>query len=302
MDKDNSLYLVIFIFIIIIILLIIWLITKDNCSGTCSALNSNDNSSNSFKNTKLNISNGIRTKLNQASLNWAGYVAVNNIGFPLDGQAHCVSGSFIIPSVGIKDIKDIRNSSSDSNPKLSIWVGIDGAFDSCPTIQQMGVDISNNYGILKMKAWYRAYDDPYSLNKTYLDDFPIDVNDEISIVVRLNRLGLQENRNRKQSSNIFLFQIENKTKEVKSIFDATAIGYKCHSVEWIVESTNFNFEPIVFKNCSASIGDGYKMPISYYDELRLNMVEELHPHTIKIQTSNLSEDDKGSSFIVTSLV
>lgn len=296
MEQDNSLYLVVFIFIVIIVLLIIWLITKDNCSGTCSANSIN----NANKLTKITTSNGIRTRLNQASINWAGYVAVNNIGFPLDGQAHCVSGSFIIPSVGITD--NNSNNNSNSNPNLSIWIGIDGAFDSCPTIQQMGVDISNTYGILKMKAWYRTYDDPYSLYKNYLDDFPIDVDDEISIVVRLNRLGLQENRIRKQSSNIFLFQIENKTKEVKSIFEAVASGYKCHSVEWIVESTIFNFEPVVFKNCNASIGDGNKLPISYYDELKLNMVEELHPYTIKIETSNLSEDDKGSSFAVTSLV
>lgn len=311
------------IFIILLVLLIIWLIwwlinSDDDCDDNLqnSKLeHSNDKSSNKavvlgdkYKFSKLqkitqkvpvhqefsvrpykrlsDAKTGLHDRSDFAapehfvgsSNNWSGYVAAQNLKSPPVGSCTNVSGTFNIPTI------DSKVTSQNNN--VSAWVGIDGAFDSNPTVQQIGVDLSYNNGKPEIYCWYEMYPD-YAYE---IQNFPANSGDSISVIV--DKVGSGANEQ-------YDMTIVNNTKNVKTtIKGKKGANTKNQSVEWIVEAPALgnnivpltSFSPITWTNCKATVG-GKQVTIKDLQNEPINMVTTRGD--IKAKTSNLTQNGQG---------
>jgi hypothetical protein len=79
--------------------------------------------------------------------NWSGYAAVGKTG-----SVKTVRASWTVPTVNCAN--------SNPNSYAAIWVGIDGAGQKDPTVQQTGTDSDCQGGKPSYFAWYELYPKP----------------------------------------------------------------------------------------------------------------------------------------------
>jgi hypothetical protein len=294
MGDDTSLIIGVIIIIIIIIILI-WALASWN-NGNCSDSDSETESNwktqqykqkvyKRLNNSKTGIRRGRhnRKKLSSkmasgTSNNWSGYVAATDINNPQTNSCTMVQGSFKVPT--------LDNGDTQNNNNVSIWVGIDGAFASAPTVEQLGVDLSRVNGQTQTYVWYEMYPD-YAYQ---LVDFPANAGDQITTTVTYD------------GSN-FNLTISNDTQGAKANVKKSAnSSYKMQSVEWIVEAPALgndivplaSFSPITWYNCTATV-NGQTGNISQFSNESVNMVAS--NGSVKATTSNLNGN--GDTFTVT---
>jgi hypothetical protein len=214
------------------------------------------------------------------STNWAGFVAATSLQTPRTNSCTKVTGTFVIPTLQ-RDVTDPDNN-------VSIWVGLDGAFSSDPTVEQIGIDLANVDGQTQAYAWFEMY--PKGAYE--IVGFPVNAGETIMVTVAF--LG----------SGIYQLSMSNLTQRVKvtiPTFYTRSSFAKRQCVEWIVEAPYFqgvlpltHFNPITFTNCSATI-NGVTNTISHFAHDNFIMTTE--QNVPKATPSALSTN--GSSFSVT---
>lgn len=216
------------------------------------------------------------------STNWAGYVAANSLSNPGINTATEVNGTFVIPS--------LTSSNEPTNDNVSIWVGIDGVFNSDPTVQQIGVDLAYENGRTVIYAWFEMYPS----NAYAIGGFPVFVGDNITLSVVLSSY--------RNGFSTYIMRIVNNTRRVQFTIPTsytTTRNVRNMCVEWIVEAPSLGntivplssfTPPIVWSNCSATIS-GTTGPISRTPYLQLNMVNG--SNVVKAATSNLTSSRNG---------
>jgi Peptidase A4 family len=181
--------------------------------------------------------------VNERSTNWCGYVTASSITTPAVNSCTYVTGTFIVPA--------IQRDVSSRNNNVSIWTGIDGAFATDPTVQQIGIDLSNVNGYTEAYAWFEMYPS----GAYQIIGFPINVGDMIVAAIQF------------VSGSTYQLTLTNLTRSIRAViptsYTKSSVG-KRQCVEWIVEApfeepigilplTHFN--PIVFSNCTAIISN-----------------------------------------------
>jgi peptidase A4-like protein len=171
------------------------------------------------------------------SLNWSGYVAVNNINNPSHNTVEAVAGSWVVPAL----------SSEPNTTYSSIWIGIDGY--SSATVEQIGTEHDWVNGQQVNTAWFEMYP-----NSSYeIVGFPVNVGDSISACVVY------------AGSDVFVLSIFNNTKKVFAIIPTaytTSASAQRSSAEWVVEAPYENgvlplskFGVVNFSSCLATINN-----------------------------------------------
>lgn len=218
--------------------------------------------------------------ISTVSSNWAGYIVSDSLKSPTSGSCTCVLGVFTIPDV-------IKSPVSTPYANASIWVGIDGAFDNNPTVQQLGIDLC--YGPkLEIYAWFEMY--PKSA--VMIKDFPLSIGDMIELKVEVSSILGKDA--------VYLMTINNMTKNVS--FDVptsytTTTNSARKSAEWIVEAPSMSqgttslcaFTPCIWHQCDARI-NGKIGIIREYPAEKMTMISDQDTKAI---TSDLTSDGKG---------
>ena len=219
------------------------------------------------------------------SQNWSGYVSANSLTKPTTNSATSVAGTFTIPS--------LSSVVSTTNNNVSLWVGIDGAFSSDPTVQQLGVDLAYSGGTTQVYAWYEMY--PAASNQ--ISGFPAAVGDVITVSANVISTS--------GKTSVYALTITNVTQNesvtIPTSQTTTTSGLQ-QCVEWIVEAPSIGnsvvplseFSPITWTNCTATI-NGVTGPISSFPSELINMVSSAG--AAKDSTSSLN--GAGNSFGVT---
>lgn len=219
------------------------------------------------------------------SKNWAGYISANSLIDPSINSCSFVTGTFNIPS--------LSPGVSTYNNNVSIWVGMDGAFNSNPTVQQIGIDLQYVNGRTIIYAWFQMYPNPpYKIN-----NFPANVGDIIALSVKIASTS--------GPTTCYELAIANVTQHESITIPTTqTISDKSlqQCVEWIVEAPSIGdmisplseFSPVTWTNCSAKIG-GASGGIGTFPGKQLAMVN--FENTLKAETSDLTP--RGNAFAVT---
>jgi hypothetical protein len=221
---------------------------------------------------------------NATSSNWSGYIAAKSFTQPVDDSSY-ITGTFIIPNLTSRD--------SSYNNNVSIWVGIDGAFSTDPTVQQLGIDLSYVNNKVQCYPWFELYP-AYAYE---IGGFPVKVGDSITVTVSLTST--------KGSLSTYNMTMINNTERVQVTIPTsytTSTNVKNQCVEWIVEAPSIgdsitplsSFTPIIWTNCSATIG-GPISTISKLNNLEIIMIN--NNRQIKAQPSSLNSS--GNGFTVT---
>jgi hypothetical protein len=233
---------------------------------------------------KLNVVRGdaltSEQMISSVSNNWAGYIVADSLKSPTAGSCTCVRGVFTIPNVFAAPV-------NTPFANASIWVGIDGAFDTNPTVQQLGIDLYYEKG-LTMYAWFEMY--PKAA--TMIKDFPLSAGDIIELKVQVSSVSGKDV--------IYLMTINNMTKNVS--FDiptsyTTTTNSARKSAQWIVESPSMSqeitslcaFTPCVWRQCDARI-NGEIGTIREYPAEKMIMISD---NSTKALTSDLTADGRG---------
>jgi len=255
------------------------------------------------------------------SNNWSGYVSANSLTQPGENSVSNVVGTFVVPS--------LVPTTGQNDDNVSIWVGIDGAFGTDPTVQQIGIDLSYENGSTVSYAWFEMYPQPaYEIN-----GFPIQPGDSITVSVSLQLGGNDpfslaetkfkqvENQSELPSSpfgktnfnqnGTYILKMVNNTQQVQVTIptsytqNARARG---QSAEWIVEAPSEGpdvvalspFTPAIeWSNCSATIGSGGNSssstvgPINRFPNVEITMGT---PTQVKAQPTSLNS--AGTSFSI----
>jgi hypothetical protein len=241
---------------------------------------------------QLNVHTAADLTTNSAqagSTNWAGYVAANSLANPTQNSVSNVVGTFVVPS--------LVPTSGQNNDNVSIWVGIDGAFGTDPTVQQIGIDLSYENDTTVAYAWFEMYPQPaYEIS-----GFPIRAGDSITVSVSHSNTS----RTNFNQTGVYTLKMVNNTERVQVTIptsytqNARARG---QSAEWIVEAPSLGpdvvalspFRPAVqWTNCSATIGTGSGStgPISRFPNVEVTMGT---PTQVKAQPTVLNS--AGTSF------
>jgi len=196
------------------------------------------------------------------SENWSGYVSASSLTNPTTDSCTFVTGTFVIPSLSSAVIT--------TNNNVSLWVGMDGAFTSDPTVQQIGVDLAYSGGETVVYAWYEMY--PAASQQIVA--FPADVGDKIMVTADVQSVV--------GSTVVYELTITNVTKNesvtIPTSETTTHSGLQ-QSAEWIVEAPAIgnsivplsDFSPVTWSNCTATIG-GVTGPISSFTSELIDMV------------------------------
>lgn len=220
------------------------------------------------------------------STNWCGYIAGKSLTNPVTGSCTYVSGSFKVPTI----YSDVQN----PNNNVSIWTGIDGAFATDQTVQQIGIDGSYSNGRVSWYAWFEMY--PSGAYK--INGFPIQTGDVMTCSVRLISKGTYQ------------LIMKNETRHVQVVVPTNYTrnsGAKLQSLEWIVEAPWMrttlpltHFSPVMFFNCIATIG-GITGAINKFQNDNFNMIvpNSIGPQYKAQASSPPVNSNNGSSFTVT---
>ena len=219
------------------------------------------------------------------SQNWSGFVSARSLTNPTTNSCTMVAGTFIIPS--------LNPAVSTTNNNVSAWIGIDGAFNSDPTVQQLGVDLEYAAGQTQIYAWYEMY----PANSYSISGFPANVGDEITVSASVSSVT-----GRTTVYNLTITNVtQNESVTIPTSQTTTTSGLQ-QSVEWIVEAPAIGntivplseFTPITWTNCTATI-NGTTGPISTFQSELINM--ESSRGTPQDSTSMLNSN--GDGFTVT---
>jgi hypothetical protein len=220
------------------------------------------------------------------STNWAGYVVANSLTNPGINTATVVNGTFVVPS--------LTSINEPTNDNVSIWIGIDGVFNSDPTVQQMGIDLAYENGHTVIYTWFELY----PAGAYEIGGFPANVGDNITLSIMLSSY--------RNGISTYIMKIVNNTRRVQFTIPTsytTARGVSNMCAEWIVEAPSLGSTvvplssftpPVVWSNCTATVS-GSTGPISRTPYLQLNMVNS--SGLVKATTSNLTST--GNGFTVT---
>jgi hypothetical protein len=190
------------------------------------------------------------------SLNWSGFVAMNNRRHPQNGSVTDISGRWTVP----------RLSPSHNHTFCATWIGIDGY--TSQTVEQIGTEQEWVNGHQENYAWFEMYPKPaYEIL-----NFPVNVNDIMDAIVTY--LG----------NDIFEMTLSNITQRVYVTIPlnyTTAPNTLRNSSEWIVEAPSSDgnnilplahFSPISFSECITSIIKTTRpLGSHYWDHDRVNM-------------------------------
>jgi hypothetical protein len=255
-------------------------------TGLAKQLQSRTDSPNNSNLPKIKSSTAAPLPITKSqSKNWAGYISANSLIDPSPNSCSFVTGTFNIPS--------LSRGVSTYNNNVSIWVGMDGAFNSNPTIQQIGIDLQYVNSKTIIYAWFQMYPNPpYKIN-----NFPANVGDVISVSVKV--------ASTEGSTTTYELTIANVTQH-ESITIPTSQTISNNSmqqcVEWIVEAPSIGdtisplseFSPVTWTNCYAKIG-GASGGIGTFPGKQLAMVD--FENSLKAETSDLTP--RGNAFAVT---
>lgn len=309
-QNDGANLLILIIIMIVVIFLVYWFLTAVTNNNSCNS--GNENSIDIILNgpvqerIKANASkksydfwsyiskpykriSGAKTGLHKRHLgnktlsqivgtsnNWSGYVAADNLRNPTTGSATYVKGTFNIPA--------LNSDSTQGNNNVSMWVGIDGAFSSDPSVQQIGIDMFYADRKQQIYTWYEMYPD----NAQEISGFPAESGDSITVEVSKN-------------GNSYDMTIYNNSKNVKTTVNGKqSNSAQAQSVEWIVEAPALNdqvvplsdFGYVAWNDCTATINNK-SGSIQDFDYEQINMVSS--SNSMKAQTSDL---DQGKNFKV----
>jgi hypothetical protein len=282
-NSSTTKLILIIIIVVIIILLIIWLANNNSSCSTFEIREYQRLSSSKTRPPKYLV---LENSSNSTSTNWAGYVAATSVTSPSTNSVSAVSGSFVIPS--------LASSNEPTNNNVSIWVGIDGAFGSDPTVQQLGIDLAYQNRQIVMYAWFELYPAP----SYEIVQFPLHVGDTIALNITLTSV--------KNNVSTYNFSIKNVTKNVQYTVPTSYTSVrnvKNQCAEWIVEAPSLGNSivplssftpPITFNNCLATISNT-SGPISRTSNMKINMTN--NASQVKASTSALNSS--GNSFTVT---
>lgn len=219
------------------------------------------------------------------SENWSGYVAAASLTSPTTNSCSSVEGTFVVPT--------LASTTDSTTNNVSLWVGIDGAFSTDPTVQQLGIDLEEINGQTIAYAWVELY--PAASQQ--IVGFPITSGDSITAGIAIvSQIGNTTQYNMYLTNNTQNVSI---TIPANQSISSTAQN---QSVEWIVEAPSLGntivplsqFTPITWTNCNATI-NGTNSNISALQSLQLNMVSP--GGQTRATTSGLS--DTGDGFVVT---
>ena len=227
------------------------------------------------------------------SANWCGYVATsaNLSSGGVAGSCRFVSGTFQVPRL-------VTSPRPPTNNNVSIWVGMDGAYGSDPTVQQLGVDVyCDAQGGTHSYVWFEMYPNP----AYQIVNFPAGLGDWIQCSVSAS------------SSLQYQLSIRNVTRGVSFVVPTSyttipnnapvARVPKRSCAEWIVEAPWSGgvlplspFQPIQWKNCVATFGTSIaQQTIGSWPNASYEM--ETSSNQPKAEASALGSDQQ--SFVVT---
>jgi len=222
------------------------------------------------------------------STNWSGYVAAQSMTTPVTNSCSSVTGTFIVPKI----LPGVTSSMNN----VSIWVGLDGAFVTDPTVQQIGIDLYYKNGRSYSYAWFEMY--PASAYQ--IVGFPINAGESITATVTFSSV-----------TNAYTMSMINNTRRVGI---TVPTGYTRSSsgrrqcVEWVVEAPSYvtgrnvalcpltQFSTITWSNCQATIA-GVTGGIGHFAHDNFVMVSQTNSNKIKAAPTALSGAD-GSVFSV----
>lgn len=169
------------------------------------------------------------------SLNWAGYIAANDLNNPATDSVTEVSGTWTIPCLY----------ESEHPTYSSIWVGIDGYTSG--TLEQIGTEQDWINGVQSNFAWFEMYPNP----PFELGGFPVNPGDSMSAGVVY--IG----------NDIFILSMINNTQKLYTIVPISYTTFpnaQRNSAEWIVEAPYLDdiqplahFSKITFSDCFTNI-------------------------------------------------
>jgi hypothetical protein len=212
------------------------------------------------------------------SSNWAGYIAATSVTRPAANSATFVQGSFKIPR--------LTAAGDTPNDNVSIWAGIDGGFESNPTVQQIGVNLEYVNGQSQAYAWFEMYPAP----AYQIVGFPTNFGDEITTSVMY------------MGSGIYRLRMINVTRKVQVTVPYSytkSLVAKRQCVEWVVEAPSLNgvttalssFTPAIqWTKCSATIVKKTGA-INAFPNIRLTMASGT-----QIKTSPTALNTLGTAF------
>jgi hypothetical protein len=216
---------------------------------------------------------------NSNSTNWAGYVGAKSISKPVTGSCTLAAGTFNVP--------EIYTDVNLPNNNASIWTGIDGAFATDPTVQQIGIDGANVNGKTVWYAWFEMYPQP----AYQIVGFPIKKGDSITTTIQVISTGQYQ------------LTIMNNTRGVRTVIPTRYTkntGAKQQSVEWIVEAPWMgktlpltHFSQVIFTKCSARIS-GVTSAINAFPNVAVDMVTP----TLQLKAKTNALSSNGQSFSV----